>query len=101
MSRAPPPTRRASRSPGTGRHGVRHATSSSSARTAPRRYGLSGDCAGPTATAATRRLPMRNSLGYVVVTFNQASHQPGLNTGADLHSQLEDAVNARDWEREE
>jgi len=42
-----------------------------------------------------------NSLGYVVVTFNQASHQPGLPMAADLHSDLEDAVNARDWEREE
>jgi hypothetical protein len=41
------------------------------------------------------------SLGYVVVTFNQASHQPGLNPGADLYSQLEDAVSARDWERAE
>jgi hypothetical protein len=43
----------------------------------------------------------RDPAGYVVVTYNQASHQPGLNLGADLHSQLEDAVNARDWEREE
>lgn len=42
-----------------------------------------------------------NSLGYVVVTFNQASHQPGLPMAADLHSHLEDAVNARDWERTE
>jgi hypothetical protein len=42
-----------------------------------------------------------NSLGYVVVTFNQASGQPGLPVAADLHSQLEDAVSARDWERAE
>ena len=42
-----------------------------------------------------------NSLGYVVVTFNQASHQPGLNTGADLHTELDDAVIAREWERAE
>jgi hypothetical protein len=42
-----------------------------------------------------------NSLGYVVVSFNQASGQPGLDTGADLHASLEDAVNARDWERAE
>lgn len=36
-----------------------------------------------------------------MVTFNQASGQPGLNTGADLHADLEDAVHARDWEQAE
>lgn len=42
-----------------------------------------------------------NSLGYIVATFNQASGWPGLNPGADLYADLEDAVNARDWERAE
>lgn len=40
-------------------------------------------------------------LGYVVITYNQASHLPGLPMAADLHSELEDAVIARDWERAE
>ena len=40
-------------------------------------------------------------LGYVVISYNQASHQPGLPMAADLYSELEDAVNARDWERAE
>ena len=44
---------------------------------------------------------MSDPLGYVVITYNQASHQPGLPMAADLHSELEDAVNARDWERAE
>jgi hypothetical protein len=44
---------------------------------------------------------MSDSLGYVVVSYNQASGWPGLNTGADLHADLQDAVNARDWERAE
>lgn len=44
---------------------------------------------------------MADHLGYVVITFNQASRQPDLNPGASLHSDLEDAVNARDWERAE
>lgn len=43
---------------------------------------------------------MPDRLGYVVVTFNQASHQPGLNTGADL-TDLETAVTQRDEERAE
>lgn len=42
-----------------------------------------------------------DSLGYVVVTFNQASHQAGLPMAADLHTLLADAINARDWERAE
>ena len=40
-------------------------------------------------------------LGYVVITYNQASHLPGLPMAADLHPELEDAVHARDWERAE
>lgn len=44
---------------------------------------------------------MPEPIGYVVITYNQASHQPGLPMAADLHSELEDAVNARDWERAE
>jgi hypothetical protein len=40
-------------------------------------------------------------LGYVVITFNQASHQPDLPVAADLHTAFEDAVRARDWERAE
>ena len=44
---------------------------------------------------------MTDHLGYAVVTFNQASGQPGLNPGADLYADLEDAVHARDWERAE
>lgn len=44
---------------------------------------------------------MADHLGYVVITFNQASGQPGLSTGTDLHADLEDAVHARDWERAE
>ncbi len=51
--------------------------------------------------AALDRASDRTSLGYVAVTYNQASHQPELPTGAGLHSQIEDAVNARDWERAE
>ena len=43
---------------------------------------------------------MREPLGYVVVTFNQASRQPGLNPGADL-TDLETAVSQREWERAE
>lgn len=44
---------------------------------------------------------MSEHLGYVVVTYNQASHQPGLPTGADLYADFQDAVNARDWEQAE
>jgi hypothetical protein len=44
---------------------------------------------------------MADHLGYVVVSFNQASGWPALDTGADLHASLEDAVSARDWERAE
>lgn len=44
---------------------------------------------------------MSEPLGYVVITYNQASQLPGLPMAADLHSELEDAVNARDWERVE
>lgn len=35
-------------------------------------------------------------LGYVVVTYNQASRQPGLDY-SDLHADLQDAVNERDY----
>lgn len=51
--------------------------------------------------AAMDRASDRSSLGYVVVTFNQASHQPGLDPGVDLHNRLEDAIPARDTERGE
>ena len=37
----------------------------------------------------------QNLLGYVVVTFNQASHQPELDY-ADLHTNVDDAVAERD-----
>lgn len=40
-------------------------------------------------------------IGYVVLTFNQASHLPGLPVGAELYDSLEDARNGRDWERAE
>lgn len=36
---------------------------------------------------------MTGPLGWVVVEWNQASHQPGLTFGADLHWSREDAVN--------
>ena len=44
---------------------------------------------------------MPDRLGFVVITYNQASHQPGLPLAADLYPELEDAVNARDAERAE
>ena len=34
---------------------------------------------------------MDERLGYVVVTFNQASHQPDIDTGSALHCELETA----------
>jgi hypothetical protein len=40
------------------------------------------------------------SLGYVVVTFNQASCQPELNLGADL-TDMETAIRQRDMEQAE
>jgi hypothetical protein len=40
-------------------------------------------------------------IGYVVITFNQASRLPGLPVGACLYDRLEDAVSARNWERSE
>lgn len=42
-----------------------------------------------------------NSLGFVVCTFNQASHQPDLNPGAALHSDMRTAIIERDWKRKE
>lgn len=44
---------------------------------------------------------MTDRVGYIVVTWNQASHQPGLDLGADLHQHLDDAVFDRDYQRAE
>lgn len=40
-----------------------------------------------------------NSLGFVVVSFNQASHQPELNY-SDIHPDVESAGWERDSKRE-
>lgn len=39
-------------------------------------------------------------IGFAVVTYNQASHWPGFDY-SDLHTELEDAENERDYKREE
>ena len=39
-------------------------------------------------------------IGFAVVTYNQASHWPGFDY-SDLHTELEDAVNERDYKRDE
>lgn len=42
----------------------------------------------------------RSSLGYAVVTFNQASHQPEFDY-SDIHSDMESAIAERDHKRAE
>lgn len=39
---------------------------------------------------------MTDRIGYVVVTYNQASGRPELDY-SDIHADLEDAGNERDW----
>ena len=36
-------------------------------------------------------------IGYVVIEYNQASHEPRLPTGADVYWRREDAERERDW----